>query len=251
MYFYFFFVLQCSMASAMYINESQSNGQTGCPTKFASTNSIPAMVEESSILGRTGSIDLSPGILREPKARRHSVLDDLRARRDSLFLRARRGSIFEEKETSAEPEVEKPSQQEKKSSKDKRRGSDGNRRGSVFYVSDDLLEENQQVLALEAIQREEIESSAKKGRRKSWHPLATKPPKTDRKRRKGVAGAPSAGDTGSTEGLYNPRQKRLSWWNIFVPDYVGRYIGQLMFFFVQKYVYLSPFFFLLGYWGVE
>ncbi|XP_043275904.1 nuclear receptor coactivator 7 isoform X4 [Venturia canescens] len=203
------------MASAMYMAESNGQaGGAGTP-KFASTNSIPALVEESSILGRSGSIEMSPEILREPKARRYSVLDDLRARRDSLFQRARRASIFEEKENGARSS-------DKEKSKDKRRGSEGNRRGSVFYVSDDLLEENTDLSANENSPREtEIEMAAKKGRRKSWHPLA-KAPKLDRKRRKGVAGGGSASETGSTEGLYNSRQKRLSWWNIFVPDSVGR-----------------------------
>lgn len=229
------------MASAMYITES--NGQAGVGTpKFASTNSIPALVEESSILGRSGSIEMSPEILREPKARRYSVLDDLRARRDSLFQRARRGSIFEEKENNGRsPDKEK--------SKDKRRGSDGNRRGSVFYVSDDLLEETTDLSANESSLREaEIEMAAKKGRRKSWHPLA-KPPKVDRKRRKGVAAGGLTSETGSTEGLYNSRQKRLSWWNIFVPDSVGRYCTTCIYFFmllflckvrsIERYIFTS------------
>jgi len=111
--------------------------------------------------------------------------------------------------------------------KDKRRSSDSGRRNSVFYVSEDLLEENQEMPENENCDRTVQE--AKKGRRKSWHPLV-KPPKLDRKRRKGVSGIPSQ----STEGLYSQnysRQKRPSWWNIFVPDSVVRYlfISRLLF----------------------
>ncbi|XP_076234385.1 TLD domain-containing protein mustard isoform X3 [Calliopsis andreniformis] len=184
-------------------NEPQNNGHTA--TKYASTNSIPSMMEEESSFARliAGRRD-SSAILRDNKGRRHSVLEDLKARRDSLFQRARRGSVAEEKENA------------KQVQKDKRRSSEGGRRGSVFYVSQDLLEENQEVLENERLR----DLEAKKGRRKSWHPLA-KPPKLDRKRRKGIAGVPT--EVGSTEGLYTQaRQKRPSWWNIFVPDSVTR-----------------------------
>ncbi|XP_063973683.1 nuclear receptor coactivator 7 isoform X4 [Diachasmimorpha longicaudata] len=181
----------------MYITEAPGSGQTG--QKFASTNSIPLAIEESS--------EKLPSILlRDTKGRRHSVLDDLRARRDSLFQRARRSSIFEDKENKKDKENKRNDDK-----KEKRRSSEGNRRGSVFYVSDDLLEENPDTM------KEEIE--VKKGRRKSWHPLV-KPPKADRKRKKGLTGITA--DVGSTEGLYGGRQKRLSWWNIFVPDSVTR-----------------------------
>ncbi|XP_011702799.1 PREDICTED: oxidation resistance protein 1 isoform X5 [Wasmannia auropunctata] len=219
-----------SMETAkMYISEPQ-NGHT--TTKFASTNSIPAMMEQESslarILGAVGKQRENVAILRDTKTRRHSVLEDLKARRDSLMQRARRVSLFEEKENSAKDNVKDGVKSDvkdgnaKDKSKDKRRSSDSNggRRGSVFYVSEDLLEENQEVLENE--DRDRVAQEAKKGRRKSWHPLV-KPPKLDRKRRKGVSGIPS--DSGSTEGLYSqsyPRQKRPSWWNIFVPDSVVR-----------------------------
>ncbi|XP_023288510.1 oxidation resistance protein 1 isoform X2 [Orussus abietinus] len=173
-------------AGGMYIAETTSPGgePAAAPLKYASASSIP------SILG-----DASPPLEARP-GRRHSVLEDLKARRDSLFQRARRAQ--DEKENAKDaPEKER-------------------RRGSVFYVSDDLLEENGESAVLEA---------TKKGRRKSWHPLA-KPPKLDRKRRKGVAGVaavPPGPLAGSTEGLYSAaRQKRPSWWNVFVPDSVGR-----------------------------
>ncbi|XP_018403939.1 PREDICTED: oxidation resistance protein 1 isoform X4 [Cyphomyrmex costatus] len=135
--------------------------------------------------------------------------------------------MFEEKENSAKDTIKdnikidvKDSSATKEKAKDKRRGSDSGRRGSVFYVSEDLLEENQEVLENE--DRDRMVQEAKKARRKSWHPLV-KPPKLDRKRRKGVSGAPS--EIGSTEGLFSqsyPRQKRPSWWNIFVPESVSR-----------------------------
>ncbi|XP_076164479.1 TLD domain-containing protein mustard isoform X3 [Ptiloglossa arizonensis] len=195
------------MESNMYIsNEPHNNGHSA--TKYASTNSIPSMMEEESsfakLIGAVGRRD-SSAILRDNKGRRHSVLEDLKARRDSLFQRARRGSVVEEKENT------------KLVQKEKRRSSEGGRRGSVFYVSQDLLEENQEVLENE---RMKADLEGKKGRRKSWHPLA-KPPKLDRKRRKGIAGVPT--QVGSADGLYTQtRQKRPSWWNIFVPDSVGR-----------------------------
>ncbi|XP_076666754.1 TLD domain-containing protein mustard isoform X4 [Andrena cerasifolii] len=195
------------MESNMYIsNEPQNNGHSA--TKYASTNSIPStMEEESSFAKLIGSVDRTDSnvILRDNKGRRHSVLEDLKARRDSLFHRARRASVAEEKENA------------KQEQKEKRRSSEGGRRCSVFYVSQDLLEENQEVLENE---RMVADMEGKKGRRKSWHPLA-KPPKFDRKRRKGVAGVPT--QVGSTDGLYaQTRQKRPSWWNIFVPDSVAR-----------------------------
>lgn len=219
----------------MYISSEPQNGHP--TTKYASTNSIPAMMEQESSLARFfGAVSKqreNVAIVRDSKSRRHSVLEDLKARRDSLFQRARRASVFEEKENNVK-DIAKDSAKNnakdgnaKDKSKDKRRSSSesngGGRRGSVFYVSEDLLEENQEVLESEESARAAQE--AKKGRRKSWHPLV-KPPKLDRKRRKGVvSGVPS--QTGSTEALFSqsyPRQKRLSWWNIFVPDSVTRYI---------------------------
>lgn len=196
----------------MYITESQSNGQSAT-TKFASTNSIPALISESEEINKKDMMGSSPVILRDNKGRRHSVLDDLRARRDSLFQRARRASIFEDKENNKD--------KDKEEKKEKRRSSDGTRRGSVFYVSDDLLEENQE--ALDHERQRLAEQEIKKGRRKSWHPLI-KPPKLERKRRKGVAGVPTQAASGSTEALNYVRTKRSSWWNIFVPDSVTRYI---------------------------
>ncbi|XP_033337195.1 TLD domain-containing protein mustard isoform X5 [Megalopta genalis] len=193
------------METKMYIsNEAHNNGHAA--TKYASTNSIPSMMEDESSFAKLIGQQRrdSSAILRDNKGRRHSVLEDLKARRDSLFQKARRGSVVEEKEHA------------KLVQKEKRRSSDSGRRGSVFYVSQDLLEENQEVLEDERMQ----DLDAKKGRRKSWHPLA-KPPKLDRKRRKGIAGVPT--QVGSTDGLYaQTRQKRPSWWNIFVPDSVGR-----------------------------
>lgn len=213
----------------MYISDDSNNT---CPKggKFASTNSIPSLVESCE------SIDDSKMkepvvILRNNKARRHSVFDDLKAKRDSLFQRARRSSIFEDKENSMshekekknkekdkgkEKEKEKEKDKEKEKEKEKRRSSETSaRRGSVFYVSQDLLEENRDI---DLEDQKAIDREIKKGRRKSWHPLA-KPPKADRKRRKGTTSGPP--DVGSTEGLHT-RQKRPSWWNIFVPDSVVR-----------------------------
>ncbi|KAH0563966.1 hypothetical protein KQX54_008388 [Cotesia glomerata] len=195
----------------MFITDSP-NGPA--PGKFASTNSIPLSLEEASV-------PLSPAILRDAKGRRHSVLEDLKARRDSLFQRARRASIFEEKDKCKDKDKDKEKNKDKdKENKDKqkekRRSSEGARRGSVFYVSEDLLEENLEVLANENVIRER---EKKKGRRKSWHPLV-KPPKSDRKRKKGSAEISS--EVGSAEALYSGRQKRFSWWNIFVPESVSR-----------------------------
>ncbi|KAL0103352.1 hypothetical protein PUN28_017552 [Cardiocondyla obscurior] len=210
----------------MYISEPQ-NGHAA--TKFASTNSIPAMMEQESsfarLFGAVGRQNENTAIMRDKKSRRHSVLEDLKARRDSIIQKARRSSVFEEKENSAKDDVGNDFKDgsAKEKSKDRRRSSESNggRRSSVFYVSEDLLEENQE--ALESEDRDRVAQEAKKGRRKSWNPLV-KPPKLDRKRRKGVSGIPA--ETGSTEGLYSqsyaPRQKRPSWWNIFVPDSVGR-----------------------------
>ncbi|XP_023247916.1 oxidation resistance protein 1 isoform X9 [Copidosoma floridanum] len=183
------------MESRMYITESH---QQHASPKFASTNSIPSLIESCQV----SSYDLPESQLRDPtKSRRYSVLEDLKARRDSFFQKARRHSIFEDKEN-----------------REKRRASDS-RRSSVFYVStQDLFAEEQQEGSDES---SPLGFAAKKGRRKSWHPLVGKPPKVDRKRRKGVAG-PASPEAGSTEGLYNARQKRPSWWNIFVPDSVGR-----------------------------
>ncbi|XP_011140266.1 oxidation resistance protein 1 isoform X7 [Harpegnathos saltator] len=205
----------------MYISNEPQNGHT--TTKYASTNSIPAMIQEQEsslarILGAVGKQrENAAAILRDGKGRRHSVLEDLKARRDSLFQRARRASMFSDEKENAK---DNGKDNTKEKPKDKRRSSSdtGNaRRGSVFYVSEDLLEERHEIQ--ESEDRAQVAQEAKKGRRKSWHPLA-KPPKVDRKRRKGVV-APS--QTGSTEGLYpQARQKRPSWWNIFVPDSVSR-----------------------------
>ncbi|XP_032676390.1 oxidation resistance protein 1 isoform X3 [Odontomachus brunneus] len=207
-------------AAKMYISNEPQNGHT--TTKYASTNSIPAMIQEQEsslarILGAVGKQrENAAAILRDGKARRHSVLEDLKARRDSLFQRARRASMFGDEKENAKDNGKDIT---KEKPKEKRRSSDtgSGRRGSVFYVSEDLLEENHEIP--ESEDRAQAAQEAKKGRRKSWHPLA-KPPKVDRKRRKGVV-APS--QTGSTEGLYpQARQKRPSWWNIFVPDAVTR-----------------------------
>jgi len=142
--------------------------------------------------------------------------------------------MFEEKENSAKDtakdniKIDVKDNNAKEKTKDKRRGSESGRRGSVFYVSEDLLEENQEVLENE--DRDRLAQEAKKARRKSWHPLV-KPPKLDRKRRKGVvSGVPSGvpSEIGSTEGLFSPnypRQKRPSWWNIFIPE--SRYLSRL------------------------
>lgn len=209
-----------SMETKMYIsNESQNNGHV--TAKYASTNSIPSIMEKESsfakLIGAVGRRD-SNAILRDNKGRRHSVLEDLKARRDSLFQKARRGSVVEEKENT------------KQIQKEKRRASESGRRCSVFYVSQDLLEENQELLENERIQ---ADLEGKKGRRKSWHILA-KPPKLDRKRRKGIAGVPSPSQVGSTDGLYTQaRQKRPSWWNIFVPDSVVRYL-----LFMSRFIYV-------------
>ncbi|KAK2583744.1 hypothetical protein KPH14_009661 [Odynerus spinipes] len=167
----------------------------------------------------------SPGLVGAgAKGRRYSVLEDLKARRDSLWQRARRASTFDtDKENVKQQKIAEVSY-----GKDKRRSSDGGaaaaaaagRRGSVFYVTDDLLEEKQDVLDMEEEERA-ARIEAKKGRRKSWHPLA-KPPKSERKRKKAVIGAAPV-QVGSTEALYTQtRQKRPSWWNIFVPDSVSR-----------------------------
>lgn len=231
----------------MYISNEPQNGHT--TTKYASTNSIPAMMEQESslarILGAVGRQRENAAILRESsKSRRHSVLEDLKARRDSLFQRARRASVFDDKDAkdiaknnakdNSKDNSKDKDNNAKDKSKDKRRSSDSGRRNSVFYVSEDLLEENQEMPEDENCDRTVQE--AKKGRRKSWHPLV-KPPKLDRKRRKGVSGAPS--QTGSTEGLYSQnytRQKRPSWWNIFVPDSVVRYlfISRLLFHYCER-----------------
>lgn len=208
-------------AAKVYISNDSQNGHS--TTKYASTNSIPAMVQEQEsslvkILGAVGKQrENAAAILRDGKGRRHSVLEDLKARRDSLFQKARRASVFDEKENTRDNAKDKP--------EDKRRSSitGGERRSSVFYVSEDLLEENQEVLEDE--NHVQINQETKKGRRKSWHPLV-KPPKLDRKRRKGIVEASQAG---STEGLYSQsQQKRPSWWNIFVPDSVIRYLLSLL-----------------------
>ncbi|XP_051158882.1 oxidation resistance protein 1 isoform X4 [Leptopilina boulardi] len=222
------------MESRMYISDDRNNTTCQKVGKFASTNSIPSLVESCPSIDNDKMNKESPiVIMRNNKTttaaaattttRRHSVFDDLKAKRDSLFQRARRSSIFEDKENSHEKE-KKSKDKDKDKLKDKRRSSEGARRGSVFYVSQDLLEENRDINLVEedddqkAIDHHNHNNEIKKERRKSWHPLA-KHPKVDRKRRKGTTSGPS--DVGSTEGLHT-RQKRPSWWNIFVPDSVVR-----------------------------
>lgn len=201
--------------------------------KYASTNSIPSTMDEENeqhsferiTAERFTGGGKSAAILRDSttassasaaKGRRYSVLEDLKARRDSLWQRARRASTFDEKENAKQLKIVY--------GKDKRRSSDGgaNRRGSVFYVTDDLLEEKRDVLENEEEERA-ARMEAKKGRRKSWHPLANKPSKSERKRKKAVVGAAPLEQVASAEALYTQtRQKRPSWWNIFVPDSVSR-----------------------------
>lgn len=165
-----------------------------------SANSIASLVDEDRA-------KLEPiVILKEAgtRARRHSVLDDLRAKRDNFIERARRASVvLMDNKENRELQVK----EKKKNKDDKRRNS------SVFYVSNELPEENNVLPDLDQLK------DLKKARRKSWHPMV-KPSKTDRKRRKG--GAPNS-EEGSTEALYANRQKRPSWWNIFVPDLGTRY----------------------------
>ncbi|XP_066600027.1 nuclear receptor coactivator 7 isoform X6 [Prorops nasuta] len=231
-----------------YIGKKEAKESNSQPTmKYASTNSIPSIMESSDVhvrgtLGILGasaknSTESTGVILRDAKSRRHSVLEDLKARRDSFFQKARRASVaasgfvsrVEEKENSkddrpnAQPTLEQQQAQLQTQFREKRRGSVATgRRASVFYVSEDLLEENQEILEDEN-SRIQAELEKKKGRRKSWHPLASKPPKIDRKRRKGVASVSNIGS--SEEALeiqQQQRQKRPSWWNIFVPDSVVR-----------------------------
>lgn len=70
-------------------------------------------------------------------------------------------------------------------------------------------------------QRRESALEDKRGRRKSWHP------KFERKRRKGIV-APSVSPPGAASpgsppiNIPEQRQKRASWWNIFVPDHWPR-----------------------------
>ncbi|XP_046604127.1 nuclear receptor coactivator 7 isoform X3 [Neodiprion virginianus] len=222
------------MESKVYITDNASlhhqNNNHRNSVKFASSaDSIPSLIERSFVQAVD---DVGPPPLPPPRGgreksenrgRRHSVLDDLRARRDSLFQRARRGSLFEDREKKPPPgdEVAVVVKGEK------RRSSDDNRRGSVFYVSDELPEESNNpstenddaaanVAAETEIEVAEPEAKDQKGRRRSWHPLA-KPPKLERKRRKGVTNVPP--QTGSSpEGVYNVRQKRASWWNIFATE---------------------------------
>ena len=85
------------METKMYIsNEPQNNGHSAA-AKYASTNSIPSMMEKESsfakLIGAVGRRD-SNAVLRDNKGRRHSVLEDLKARRDSLFQRARRVKVI-------------------------------------------------------------------------------------------------------------------------------------------------------------
>ncbi|XP_058802691.1 oxidation resistance protein 1 isoform X4 [Phymastichus coffea] len=201
--------------SSMYISAESNNGYgpTTPSPKFASTNSIPALVDAVCPLG---AFELAESVraLQKPAApgaaRRHSVLDDLKAKRDSFLQKARRSSIFssaEDKENGA------------KENKQKRRSSEASaRRGSVFYVSHDSLAE--ELGCGEAPASPPAADGPKKGRRKSWQPLVGKPPKAERKRRKGVAQQSS--EDGVAEEPYSVRQKRPSWWNIFVPDSVAR-----------------------------
>ncbi|XP_035719633.1 oxidation resistance protein 1-like isoform X5 [Vespa mandarinia] len=252
------------MESKMYIKDeneeevieynlkSKKNGQQKqqqqVTMKYASTNSIPSTMEEENentfdrrIMGErfagvrsatsatilrestttgittTTTTNTNPNTVSAVKSRRYSVLEDLKARRDSLWQRARRTSTFDEKENAKQQKIVY--------GKEKRRSSDGGaaRRGSVFYVTEDLLEEKQDVMVNEEKERAAI-IEAKKGRRKSWHPLAgVKPSKSERKRKKAVVGAPPVEQVASAEALYtHTRQKRPSWWNIFVPDSVSR-----------------------------
>lgn len=69
-------------------------------------------------------------------------------------------------------------------------------------------------------QRRDSGLEDKKGRRKSWHP------KLERKRRKGVVvpTSPPNGNSDQLPNINNQRQKRPSWWNIFVPDHWPRYL---------------------------
>lgn len=64
-------------------------------------------------------------------------------------------------------------------------------------------------------QRRDSVLEDKKGRRKSWHP------KLERKRRKGVV-VPTSPPNGTDQPMQ--RQKRPSWWNIFVPEHWPRYL---------------------------
>ncbi|XP_046818705.1 oxidation resistance protein 1 isoform X7 [Vespa crabro] len=250
------------MESKMYIKDeneeevieynlkSKKNGQQKqqqqVTMKYASTNSIPSTMEEenentfdrrimgerfagvrsatsatilreSTTTGITTTTNTNPNTVSAVKSRRYSVLEDLKARRDSLWQRARRTSTFDEKENAKQQKIVY--------GKEKRRSSDGGaaRRGSVFYVTEDLLEEKQDVMVNEEKERAAI-IEAKKGRRKSWHPLAgVKPSKSERKRKKAVVGVPPVEQVASAEALYtHTRQKRPSWWNIFVPDSVSR-----------------------------
>lgn len=67
-----------------------------------------------------------------------------------------------------------------------------------------------------APQRELTGLEDKRGRRKSWHVG-----KFERKRRKGVAGSGSGSVSppSGSEAKYD-RQKRHSWWTIFVPEHL-------------------------------
>ncbi|XP_012262502.2 oxidation resistance protein 1 isoform X8 [Athalia rosae] len=217
------------MEGTMYITEPLQNNNRSS-IKFGSADSIPSLTERKSLVigeeipdkmtilkTEESPIPSNDAPVINPireipvppvRARRHSVLDDLRARRDSLFQRARRSSIFEDKEN---PKPEFICKEEK------RRSSDEGRRGSIFYVSEDLLEENPKTKEdFEEVKRASSPTDVRdqKGRRRSWHPLA-KPPKLDRKRRKGVPN--NTPQVGSADGIY-VRQKRPSWWNIFAPE---------------------------------
>lgn len=220
------------METTMYITETQNNNRNSSK-KFESESSedvsIPSLIAAPNDPERSGSssddekivqgsvavsailqAEIPAAIKGPPRGRRYSVLDDLRAKRDSLLLRARRGSLFEDKS---------PSTGDSTKVEGKRRSSEENRRGSVFYVSEDLPEEtvDRDGDYLEDSAPEVKDLKDPKGRRKSWHPLA-KPPKVDRKRRKGVAVVPQVG---SADGIY-VRQKRPSWWNIFAPESSSR-----------------------------
>ncbi|KAL7300856.1 hypothetical protein TKK_0006413 [Trichogramma kaykai] len=214
--------------------------------KYASTNSIPALIENLSPVASSAAESKKSG----SRVRHNSgVLSGLKARRDSFLEKARRSSIFSDSSSqdddsgicankenttintssgiisSANSSIiisssisvsTKSSDNNNKS----RRSSDGQqqeRRGSVFYVSHDsllLTEESDDKILDETPPL----AALKKGRRKSWHPILAVG-KSDRKRRKEAVLSESLPDN-----VTSGREKRPSWWNIFIPDSVGRYI---------------------------
>uniref|UniRef100_A0ABD2XDM0 Oxidation resistance protein 1 n=1 Tax=Trichogramma kaykai TaxID=54128 RepID=A0ABD2XDM0_9HYME len=212
--------------------------------KYASTNSIPALIENLSPVASSAAESKKSG----SRVRHNSgVLSGLKARRDSFLEKARRSSIFSDSSSqdddsgicankenttintssgiisSANSSIiisssisvsTKSSDNNNKS----RRSSDGQqqeRRGSVFYVSHDsllLTEESDDKILDETPPL----AALKKGRRKSWHPILAVG-KSDRKRRKEAVLSESLPDN-----VTSGREKRPSWWNIFIPDSVGR-----------------------------